>query len=177
MEAVAYVAGEPWSDHPQCVCPVIAAFCRTWNDNLSDEQRDALLRPLIPSLIGTRATPEAERARAYLAADYACRVAAPAALRAVGLDAHADTLERLDPVTCQVTALVADLTASLIADVLLAAGDLATHTAIIAVGAGARSAASAAEDARGASAARAAARAIHSTDVVGLVQQMIRTTS
>ena len=26
MEAVAYVAGEPWSDHPKCACPVITAF-------------------------------------------------------------------------------------------------------------------------------------------------------
>jgi hypothetical protein len=24
MEAVSYVAGEPWSDTPQCACPVIA---------------------------------------------------------------------------------------------------------------------------------------------------------
>lgn len=29
MEAVAYIAGEPWSDHPECACPVIATFLRT----------------------------------------------------------------------------------------------------------------------------------------------------
>ena len=32
MEAVAFVAGEEWSDHPVCACPVISAFMRAWND-------------------------------------------------------------------------------------------------------------------------------------------------
>ncbi len=34
MEAVSYVAGEPWSDAPQCACPVITAFMVSWNDSL-----------------------------------------------------------------------------------------------------------------------------------------------
>ncbi len=29
MEAVAVVAGEKWSDHPQCASPVISAFLRS----------------------------------------------------------------------------------------------------------------------------------------------------
>ena len=33
MEAVSYVAGEPWSDKPTCACPVLGAFLRTWNDH------------------------------------------------------------------------------------------------------------------------------------------------
>ena len=33
MEAVAYVAGERWSDAPQCACPVITSFMVSWNDN------------------------------------------------------------------------------------------------------------------------------------------------
>jgi hypothetical protein len=28
MEAVAYVAGEPWTDHPKCASQVLGAFCR-----------------------------------------------------------------------------------------------------------------------------------------------------
>lgn len=28
MEATAYVAGEPWSEAPECICPVIAGFLR-----------------------------------------------------------------------------------------------------------------------------------------------------
>ena len=41
MELVAYAAGEPFSDHPNCVCPVIAAFLRNWNDSLKDDERNA----------------------------------------------------------------------------------------------------------------------------------------
>ena len=49
MEAAAYVAGEPWSDHPVCACPVITAFMIAWNDALpNDAERDRLLKPLIP---------------------------------------------------------------------------------------------------------------------------------
>src|SRR5215831_14318509 len=55
MEAVAFVAGEPWSDSPQCACPVISVFLRAWNDSLrTDADRDRLLKPLIPKLVGTR---------------------------------------------------------------------------------------------------------------------------
>ena len=55
MEAVAYVAGEPWSDSPECVSPVIAQFLRTWNDGLNDEDRQ-MLKPFIPKVIGTKAS-------------------------------------------------------------------------------------------------------------------------
>lgn len=37
MEASAFIAGEEWSDHPECVSPVIGAFLRTWNDQLDDD--------------------------------------------------------------------------------------------------------------------------------------------
>lgn len=38
LEVVSYVAGEPWSDHPECVCPVLGAFGREWN--VDDEARN-----------------------------------------------------------------------------------------------------------------------------------------
>ena len=57
MEMLAWVAREQHSDHPQCACPVIAAFLRTWNDGLrSDAERDRLLKPLIPRLLDSRST-------------------------------------------------------------------------------------------------------------------------
>jgi hypothetical protein len=43
MEAASYIAGEPWSDHPECVCPVIAAFLRNWNDSLPKSDRERLI--------------------------------------------------------------------------------------------------------------------------------------
>jgi hypothetical protein len=47
MEAAAYVAGEPHSDHPQCASTVITAFVIEWNDRLGND-RNRLSKPLIP---------------------------------------------------------------------------------------------------------------------------------
>lgn len=99
MEAVAYVAGEPWSDHPQCASPVIAAFCRTWNDTeepYGQAIRDRL-RFYVPRLVGSRGTPQQEERRAWLAMDWLIRVCAPAWLRLAGLTTHADALAQLPP--------------------------------------------------------------------------------
>jgi signal transduction histidine kinase len=85
MEAAAWIAGERWSDHPQCACPVITAFLQGWNDSLSDEDRNRLLKPLILRVVGTRATPEIEKRRAIMAADWYIRVQTPAWLRLAGL--------------------------------------------------------------------------------------------
>ena len=93
------VAGDPWSDHPACACPVITAFLISWNDALPDDERDALLRPLIPRVVGTRANATVERRRALLAADWLVRVHTPAWLRLAQLDAHAAALEALPEIT------------------------------------------------------------------------------
>ena len=74
MEAVAYVAGEEWSDHPECASTVISAFLRSWNDSLSDEDRQ-MLKPLIPKLVGTRRRRRTRR-RAHGCARTGSRVSA-----------------------------------------------------------------------------------------------------
>ena len=51
MEFVSYLAGERWSDHPDCTHPLLAALARGVNDHTSDEGRQQLA-PLIPSVIG-----------------------------------------------------------------------------------------------------------------------------
>lgn len=108
MEAVAYVAGEQWSDHPHCACPVISAFLRTWNDDLPDEDRDRLLWPLIPALIGTRAdslglggtaAPRIEHRRAALAMDWLVREYTSTWLRLAGLATHTEALASLPEIT------------------------------------------------------------------------------
>ena len=77
MEAVSYVAGEPWSDHPECACPVISGFLRAWNDDLNDEDRQ-MLKPLIPRLVNTNSTPEVAQQRATLISDWYLKVNVPA---------------------------------------------------------------------------------------------------
>jgi hypothetical protein len=42
MELASMLAGEPFSDHPQSVCPVIGTFLRTYNDAIDDEGRQDL---------------------------------------------------------------------------------------------------------------------------------------
>src|SRR5215472_9618694 len=101
MEAVAYVAGEDWTDAPACASPVIAAFCRAWNDTpdpYGQSIRDRL-RAYIPRLVSSRGTPEQEKRRAWLATDWMIRVCTPAWLRAAGLAVHAETLQQLPPQT------------------------------------------------------------------------------
>ena len=97
MEAVAYVAGEPWSDHPKCASPIITSLLIGWNDALPDDQRQ-ILKPYIPKLVSTRGTADDEEARAWILTDWLARECAPAWLRLAGLTDQADALERLAPV-------------------------------------------------------------------------------
>lgn len=74
MEAVAYVAGEPWGDRPKCTCPAIIDFMISWNDALpNDAERTRLLMPLIPLMIGTRSTKSVVTRRRWLAFDWMVR--------------------------------------------------------------------------------------------------------
>lgn len=52
MEYVALLAGEDWSDRPDCTHPLLAHEARTVNDELDDRDRP-LLVPLVGRLFGT----------------------------------------------------------------------------------------------------------------------------
>ncbi len=88
MEMASYLAREPWSDHPQCVSPVIAALCRSWNDSLDDATRQRL-KPYAFKVVGTNTGPRDDETRAWLATDWLCRLQTPAWLRLAGLEEHA----------------------------------------------------------------------------------------
>jgi hypothetical protein len=82
MEAAAYIAGESWSDHPVCVPRTIAAVLRRWNDALpSDRDRDRLLKPFLPRIIGLHADAKTEMRRAVMCGDFALRFVIPEYLR------------------------------------------------------------------------------------------------
>ena len=89
VEAAAYVAGRPHTDHPPCVSPVIGAFCRSWNDSLSDEDRQMLV-PYVERILDTNTGPGDDEKRAWLATDWLVRECAPAWLRLAGLTTVAD---------------------------------------------------------------------------------------
>ena len=159
MEAVAWIAREPWSDHPACACPVLGAFMRVWNDGLNDEDRNRLLLPLIPRLVGTKGSAALETRRANMAADWFIRVQTPAWLRLAGLDKHADLLASFPEITdfAKCPSLMPALTAAK-ADAA-AAWDAARDAAWDAAGAAARAAAGDAATAAARDAAWSAARA------------------
>lgn len=103
MEAAAWVAGEPWTDQPACVSPVIGAFLRSWNDSLDDTDRQQLRRWVLP-VIGTAADEATELHRSFMACDWLVRTFTPAWLRNAGLVDDATALESLPELTT--TALV-----------------------------------------------------------------------
>ncbi len=99
LEAVSYVAGEPFSDRPACVSPVLAAFGRSWNDGLDDEERQ-MLRPYVLRLVDTLASKKVEERRAWMATDWLVRFCTPQFLRLTpSLVIHAEQLEALPELT------------------------------------------------------------------------------
>lgn len=90
MEYISYLAGEPHSDEPNCVSPVLAAFTIKLNDTLDDEERQRL-RPYAVRQLGTQGDSQDE-ARRLLALDWIIRVHTPAFLAAAGLTEAADRL-------------------------------------------------------------------------------------
>ena len=166
MEAVSYVAGEPWSEAPQCACPVITNFLMNWNDTLPDADRTRLLRPLIPLIVGTRSTKEVEERRSYMALDWLIRVFVPKWLDIVpSLHEHAKDLRDLGAITDIASAEAAGvkIRASYLASYLAtysAAGSAYRSTAGSAADLAARSATYSATYSAAHSAARSAARSV-----------------
>jgi len=94
-EVVAYLAGEPHTDRPECLSPVLGAFLRRWNDDLDDEGRQKL-KPFLPRVIGT-ADDGQDEARAWLVTDWLVRVYTPAWLELAGVTESAAALRALPP--------------------------------------------------------------------------------
>ncbi len=70
VELASMLAGEPFSDHPETVCPVIAAFLRGYNDRLPDGELDELY-PYAALVVGTAASASVRRERAHRLLDWA----------------------------------------------------------------------------------------------------------
>jgi hypothetical protein len=67
MELASMLAGEPFSDHPRCACPVIGSFLRAYNDSVDDERRQDLYA-YAAQVVGSRSTAAVQRARGELLA-------------------------------------------------------------------------------------------------------------
>lgn len=83
MEFASYLAGEPWSDHPQCTHPLLAFLARGVNDFTSDGARQSLARH-IPSVVGLHGeSPRLDIAISLRAAATAIAVASESRQRAL----------------------------------------------------------------------------------------------
>jgi hypothetical protein len=111
MEAASWLVGEEYSDHPQCVCPIIAACMRRLNDRMNDEDRQ-MLKPYIARVLNTRADHVTEARRTWIAVDIVIRKIAPLWLDLAGLNAEADALRALARVTAATVGVARALTIS-----------------------------------------------------------------
>jgi hypothetical protein len=150
MEYTAWIAGEEHSDNPACVSPILAGFCRSFNDALDDTTRQRL-RPYLARCIGT-AGDGMDTERGFMCLDWLVRTYTPAWLDLAGLMSEGSRLRGLAPIV--------DLSSARAAGPLVrAAGDVAADAARDAAGDAAADAAGAAAWAAARAAAWAAARA------------------
>ncbi len=70
VELASLIANEDFSDHPRCVCPVVGAFLRGWNDRAPHAQRQRL-GPYAARIVGSRSTPRVTRERRDLCLEWA----------------------------------------------------------------------------------------------------------
>ena len=63
MELASMLSGEPFTDHPASVCPVIGSFLRSYNDSIDDSRRQTLYE-YASRVVGSRACQRIQQARA-----------------------------------------------------------------------------------------------------------------
>jgi hypothetical protein len=106
MEAAAYIAGERWTEYPDCVAPQIVVILQSINDKmLTDEDRHIYLKPLIERIIDT-SDPSAQKSRKrdFICIDYAIRVFMPVIMDSAGLTEQSSLLRKLSKITNKSTA-------------------------------------------------------------------------
>lgn len=156
MQAVDWLAGgNGKNDCPDCASRSVGRFAMRLNDSLLFENHRDLLKPYAEKIVGTKASADIERQRAFIAADYAVRVFAPLWMRALGKEEWAKELEAVVPVINRVTSTAArDATRKVRADAAYAAYADDAYDAAAAAYAAAYAAAAAADAAYAADAAR-----------------------
>jgi hypothetical protein len=97
MEWVSYLAGEPHTDAPKCVSPVLRAMCIALNDGLESGARQRL-RTYLARTIGT-ADDGCDEQRGWMAMDWLARAYTPAWLDLGGRHRFAAALVGLPAVT------------------------------------------------------------------------------
>jgi hypothetical protein len=98
-EIIAWMGGEPHTDRPTCLCPVIGAYLGRLADSLADGPRQQLW-PVLSTLVGTgQVDAEILTRRQFRLIDHLCRFQVPMALRWIGRDVPAKAIRDEIPVT------------------------------------------------------------------------------
>lgn len=97
LEAAAVLAGEPLTDHPRCVSPIVCTLGIRLNDLATHRQRQTLTR-FLPDLVGT-ADDGKEEARRWVALDFSVRTVWPRWVDRFGMREEAAVLRGLAPIT------------------------------------------------------------------------------
>ncbi len=95
MELASMLAGEPFTDHPASVCPVIGSFLRAYNDSIDDARRQDLYA-YAADVVGSRTSADVQRLRAEHLTNWASqfqrrrwtRLLLPERLRSIGPNRH-----------------------------------------------------------------------------------------
>ena len=101
-EAVALAkveAVEPFALEPATVSPLLGSMARAWHGALPEVECAIILRPLLPSLVGTAGSAALDERRIILAADWVVRCYLPNWLHRAGLVASAQELATLPEFT------------------------------------------------------------------------------
>jgi hypothetical protein len=70
VELASVIGEEEFSDRPRCVCPVIGAFLRGWNDRAPHAERQRL-GPYAARIVGSRGSPRVARERRDICLEWA----------------------------------------------------------------------------------------------------------
>jgi len=97
LEAAAVLAGEPLTDHPRCVSPIVCTLGIRLNDLGTHRQRQPLTR-FLPNLVGTAGDGK-EDARRWVALDFSLRTVWPRWVDRLGMREEAAALRGLAPIT------------------------------------------------------------------------------
>ena len=95
LELVAWIDGQPHSDHPARVSPAIGTFARWLAVGLDDKRRQGL-RDRAAGIVRSAGTPSAERLRAWRLTRWLVQVQTASWLRRAGMEDLAAALLRID---------------------------------------------------------------------------------
>lgn len=106
MEVVSLLAGEKFSDNPECACPILTSLAIRTNDWMDDKERQ-MLWPYTTRLAGSRADVQTEKERLCAITDWACKEVAPAILEKQGFQTLAEQIKNLKQISDKETAILA----------------------------------------------------------------------